>query len=190
MGGCEPALPGYSYDPDRARSELREAGYGPGLEPIARLPELTLYFNSRPPGPVVAQAVQADFQRIGLRVRLRALDLAALLEATNQQEPDLFRLAWVADFPDADSFLRIFHSSMPGAAGNRARLFGLNAVGLKRHHFPETTISALKQAYRVIFRSHMTLTKAIEKVQAEVSDLPEIRHLLDFLKNSKRGICR
>ncbi len=76
------------------------------------------------------------------------------------------------------------------ASGNRAQLFGLNAVGLRRHHFPETTISALKQAYRIIFRSHITLTKAIEKVPAEVPDLPEIRHLLDFLKSSKRGVCR
>lgn len=76
------------------------------------------------------------------------------------------------------------------ASGNRAQMFGLNTVGLKRHHFPETTMSALKQAYRIIFRSHITLTKAIEKVQAEVPDLPEIRHLLDFLKSSKRGICR
>ena len=76
------------------------------------------------------------------------------------------------------------------ASGNRAQLFGLNAVGLRRHHFPETTISALKHAYRIIFRSHMTLTKAIEKVQAEVPDLPEIRHLLDFLGSSKRGVTR
>jgi UDP-N-acetylglucosamine acyltransferase len=76
------------------------------------------------------------------------------------------------------------------ASGNRAHLFGLNNVGLKRHHFPETTISALKQAYRIIFRSHIPLSKALDKVQAEVPDLPEVRHLLDFLKSSKRGICR
>jgi UDP-N-acetylglucosamine acyltransferase len=76
------------------------------------------------------------------------------------------------------------------ASGNRAHLFGLNAIGLKRHHFPGTTISALKQAYRIIFRSQITLTKAMERVQAEVPELPEIRHLLDFLKSSKRGVCR
>ena len=76
------------------------------------------------------------------------------------------------------------------AAGNRARLFGLNTVGLKRHHFPEDTRAALKQAYRILFRSHLILNKAIEKVEGEVPDLPEIRHLLDFLRKSKRGICR
>lgn len=76
------------------------------------------------------------------------------------------------------------------AAGNRARLYGLNLVGLKRHKFPEGTISALKQAYRILFRSHLTLQKAMDRVEKEVPDLPEVRHLLEFLKNSKRGTCR
>ncbi|MBU1205878.1 MAG: acyl-ACP--UDP-N-acetylglucosamine O-acyltransferase [Proteobacteria bacterium] len=76
------------------------------------------------------------------------------------------------------------------AAGNRAKLFGLNSVGLKRHRFPGETLVALKQAYRILFRSHLTLNKAIEKVEAEVPHLPEITHLLNFLKSSKRGVCR
>ena len=152
--GCDPALPGYSYDLERARSELREAGYGPGLEPIARLPEMTLYFNSRPPGAEVAQAVQADFQRIGLRVQLRALDLAALLEATNQQEPDLFRLVWAADFPDAESFLRIFHSSLAGSAGNRVRYSNAQVDDLldrsRRELQPEKRFALLREAEKII----------------------------------------
>lgn len=76
------------------------------------------------------------------------------------------------------------------AAGNRAKLFGLNTVGLRRHKFPEATMAALKQAHRILFRSHLTLKQAVEKVKAEVPLLPEIRHLLDFVKSSKRGLCR
>lgn len=76
------------------------------------------------------------------------------------------------------------------AAGNRARMFGLNSVGLKRHHFSEATLNALKQAYRILFRSHLTLQKALERMEAEVPPLPEVRHLLSFLKDSKRGVCR
>jgi len=76
------------------------------------------------------------------------------------------------------------------AAGNRAKLYGINLVGLKRHNFSEATISALKLAYRILFRSHLILNKAMGKVEKEVPDLPEVRHLLDFLKNSKRGVCR
>jgi UDP-N-acetylglucosamine acyltransferase len=76
------------------------------------------------------------------------------------------------------------------ASGNRAKLFGLNLVGLKRHRFPESTISVLKQAYRILFRSHLPLRKALERAKAELPDLPEVRHLLEFLHGSKRGICR
>ena len=76
------------------------------------------------------------------------------------------------------------------AAGNRAKLFGLNTVGLKRHRFPEATVAALKQAYRILFRSHLTLSKAVEKAENEIPQLPEIKHLLDFLRTSKRGVCR
>lgn len=76
------------------------------------------------------------------------------------------------------------------ASGNRAKLFGLNTVGLKRHSFSEPTLAALKQAYRLLFRSHLAFSRAAEKVQAEVPDLPEVRHLLNFLKSSERGFCR
>lgn len=76
------------------------------------------------------------------------------------------------------------------ASGNRAKLYGLNLVGLKRHRFAETTIGHLKHAYRILFRSHLPLRKAMEKVKQESPDIPEIRHLLEFLQNSKRGICR
>ncbi len=76
------------------------------------------------------------------------------------------------------------------AAGNRARLFGLNNIGLKRHNFSESTMAALKQAYRILFRSHLTLHKALDRVEKEVPELPEIRHLIDFLKETKRGVCR
>lgn len=77
------------------------------------------------------------------------------------------------------------------AAGSRAKLYGLNAVGLKRHHFSEPTVKALKKAYRIIFRSSLTLEKAMKKVGGdEISQMPEVQHLLQFIQRSKRGISR
>lgn len=76
------------------------------------------------------------------------------------------------------------------ASGNLVRLYGLNMIGLKRRHFPEETIAALKEAYRIIFRSSLLLKTAIEKVRSEVADIPEVRNLLTFIENSQRGICR
>ncbi len=77
------------------------------------------------------------------------------------------------------------------AAGDRAKLFGLNTVGLKRAQFPEQTVRALKKAYRIFFRSGLTLGNAIKHVGEDgISGIPEVRHLLDFIRHTKRGITR
>ena len=77
------------------------------------------------------------------------------------------------------------------AAGDRARLFGLNSVGLDRHRFPEETQRALKKAYRTIFRSSQTLEKAIKQVgDDEIFLISEVQHLLEFIQHTKRGITR
>jgi UDP-N-acetylglucosamine acyltransferase len=77
------------------------------------------------------------------------------------------------------------------AAGNRAKLFGLNTVGLKRHHFSEEILKALKKAYRILFRSGLTLEKATKMLEEDkISQTKEIQHLLDFIQHSKRGISR
>jgi UDP-N-acetylglucosamine acyltransferase len=77
------------------------------------------------------------------------------------------------------------------ASGSRAKLFGLNTVGLKRHRFSEETLKALKKAYRIIFRSGLTLEKAMKRVEEdEISQMEEVQHLLHFIQHSKRGISR
>ena len=76
------------------------------------------------------------------------------------------------------------------ASGNHAKLFGLNIVGLKRRNFSEETIKALKNAYRIIFRSNLLLETALKKAQDEVEDVPEVRHFIKFIQESKRGTCR
>jgi UDP-N-acetylglucosamine acyltransferase len=76
------------------------------------------------------------------------------------------------------------------ASGNFAKLYGLNIIGLKRRGFSEETIGALKQAYRIIFRSAMRLAPALARVEQEVPDLPEVRQFLAFIRRSERGICR
>jgi len=77
------------------------------------------------------------------------------------------------------------------ASGSRAKLFGLNIVGLKRHRFSEETLRGLKKVYRIIFRSGLTLEKAIKRIEEdEISQTPEVQHLLSFIGHSKRGISR
>jgi UDP-N-acetylglucosamine acyltransferase len=76
------------------------------------------------------------------------------------------------------------------AAGDRATLHGLNQVGLKRHGFTPATLALLKKTYRLIFRIGLTLNEAIERVAAEVEPIEEVKHFIDFIKSSERGVTR
>jgi len=76
------------------------------------------------------------------------------------------------------------------ASGARAKLYGLNTVGLKRRGFSEEKINALKKAYKILFRDKLSLKEAIEKINQELPDIPEIRHFIEFIEANKRGICR
>ncbi|NOZ69108.1 MAG: acyl-ACP--UDP-N-acetylglucosamine O-acyltransferase [Deferribacteres bacterium] len=76
------------------------------------------------------------------------------------------------------------------AAGDRAKLYGLNTVGLKRQNFKDSTIKDLKKAYKILFRSKLTLKEAINKLKNEVEQSDEIKYLIRFIEENKRGICR
>jgi UDP-N-acetylglucosamine acyltransferase len=76
------------------------------------------------------------------------------------------------------------------ASGSRAKLYGLNAIGLKRYGFDETVIKELKRAYKILFRSKLTLKEAIDLVNLEIKRSKEIKHLIKFLRQNRRGICR
>jgi UDP-N-acetylglucosamine acyltransferase len=63
-----------------------------------------------------------------------------------------------------------------------------NRVGLKRAGFDSQTIAAIKEAYRIIYRSGLNLTNALREIEEKLHNL-EIEHLLEFIRSSKRGIC-
>ncbi len=81
-------------------------------------------------------------------------------------------------------------TAVSGRGKDERGLHGLNLIGLKRNLFPEATIAALKDAYRILFRSGAPMLDAIAKVEAEVAPLPEVLNLLDFIRSSKRGVLR
>jgi UDP-N-acetylglucosamine acyltransferase len=76
------------------------------------------------------------------------------------------------------------------AAGDRATLHGLNKVGLKRHGFSSNTLSQLKKAYRIIFRIGLTVNESVDRVLAEVENIPEVLTLANFIRSTERGITR
>jgi UDP-N-acetylglucosamine acyltransferase len=74
-------------------------------------------------------------------------------------------------------------------AGYNVEAKGLNLVGLKRAGFTPADIQALKAAYRILYRSRLKLEAALERIEAELRG-DSVRHLVAFIRSSKRGICR
>ncbi|MGH9559482.1 MAG: acyl-ACP--UDP-N-acetylglucosamine O-acyltransferase [Bryobacteraceae bacterium] len=66
---------------------------------------------------------------------------------------------------------------------------GLNFVGLRRAGFSAAEIAGLKTAYKILYRSGLKLEDALSRIEAEIPG-PHARHLVEFIRSSKRGICR
>ncbi len=81
-------------------------------------------------------------------------------------------------------------TAAPGRQRKGEGLFGLNKIGLRRSGMSEEAVSALKKAYTIIFRSKDTLKDALAKVEGEVPQLPEVRHMVEFIRSSTRGVLR
>ena len=77
-----------------------------------------------------------------------------------------------------------------GRAVKGTGLFGLNTIALKRNGFSEETISGLKKAYRLLFRSGLPMSEALARVEAGLPQSPEVRHLVEFIRASERGVQR
>jgi UDP-N-acetylglucosamine acyltransferase len=73
-------------------------------------------------------------------------------------------------------------------AGERAWLHGLNLIGLKRQGFSPDQISALKKAYKLLWRSGLRRQEALDQARDELGDRPEVSDLLNFLDQSERGV--
>jgi UDP-N-acetylglucosamine acyltransferase len=76
------------------------------------------------------------------------------------------------------------------AVGQRASLHGLNLTGLKRHGFSAAATSELKAAYKLLFRSNLTIDEAVRQIETGAPGCPEVRMLVDFIQQSERGITR
>ena len=72
--------------------------------------------------------------------------------------------------------------------GNPASVRGTNAIGLKRRGFRPKVRNAIKEAYKILFRSRLNMKSAIEKISEIEGDYPELKVLLDFIGSTKRGL--
>ncbi len=75
-------------------------------------------------------------------------------------------------------------------AGDRARLVGVNHVGMRRRNFSQEATRAVKHAFHIVFHSKLRLETALERVRDELGASPEVSRLVCFLESSERGFCR
>lgn len=135
----------YTYDPEKAKKLLAEAGVGDGLN-------LTLYQNSDKEVLAVTTVLQHFLKKVGIDVEIVQRDWSAFKQAINKGEADLFYLSWWADYPDSENFLYpVFHSDNFGSLGNRAL-------------FSDPTIDAMLEDLHVIgdrdlYREHVVNTE-------------------------------
>ncbi|MDB5201259.1 MAG: transporter substrate-binding protein [Ferruginibacter sp.] len=101
------AVPGYSYDPVKARQLLKEAGFpdGKGL-PLMKLLTIPNYAN-------LATYIANELKQAGIPVQVEAVQKSLLLEQTSKSQALFFRGSWIADYPDAENYLSVFYSKNP-----------------------------------------------------------------------------
>jgi UDP-N-acetylglucosamine acyltransferase len=76
------------------------------------------------------------------------------------------------------------------AGGSPPRLAGINSIGLERRGFKAEAVAALEKAYRVLFRSGLTVEQAVARLRAEGNGTPEVEVLARFAETSARGLTR
>jgi UDP-N-acetylglucosamine acyltransferase len=76
------------------------------------------------------------------------------------------------------------------ATDRESKVFGENAIGLKRRDFSPEAIGGLHQAFRLLTRSGLNTTQAVERIAAEVAPSREVEELLEFIRTSERGFIK
>ena len=74
--------------------------------------------------------------------------------------------------------------------GHPGKTRGVNKVGLERNGVPAEEVRTLTEAYKIVFKSELTLSKALDKVSSELPQSPVLTHFVDFCRKSERGLAR
>ena len=98
----------------------------------------------------------------------------------------------VGDYAFIGGFSVITQDALPyiKSVGNRAKIYGVNAIGLERQGFTPQELNDLRQAYRILFLKKMKLVEALEKLKAEFESAARVQYLVKFIEESERGIVR
>ncbi len=74
--------------------------------------------------------------------------------------------------------------------GNHAKCYGLNKVGMRRRGYAKETIDALHHAFYLLLSAKLNTSQAIERMRADLRDIPEVAELITFIESSQRGVVK
>jgi UDP-N-acetylglucosamine acyltransferase len=74
--------------------------------------------------------------------------------------------------------------------GNHAKCYGLNITGMKRRRYPRATIDALHHAFHLLLSAKLNTSQAVDRIQSEINDSPEVSYVIRFIEESERGVTK
>ncbi|QBG47255.1 hypothetical protein EGM51_07555 [Verrucomicrobia bacterium S94] len=112
----------YRFNLEKARKLLAEAGYPDGIDQkTGRRLEISIEMGSADSNTRQSTALLADmFEKIGVVLKANYNTWPAFIEKMNRRQAQTFRLAWVADYPDAENFLQLFYSKNASPGPNHS----------------------------------------------------------------------
>ncbi|MCG8639232.1 MAG: ABC transporter substrate-binding protein, partial [Desulfobacterales bacterium] len=148
MFGYNPDLKGYEYDPVKAKELLKEAGYPNGIE-------MTLQYNTHNLHGRVAEAMQAIYAEVGIKINLMNTEWGTHLDTTARGDVPFFRMGWVCDYNDPDNFLYVLlHSENKAEKGNYSRyhnpIVDMLTLRARRETNPDVRKELYQQAEQII----------------------------------------
>ena len=108
-------------DYERAREELRKAGYTVGPDgKVTDMPVITFYTSTGQESVRIVELLQRNLAEVGIRINPVYADFAALMDATNNKKAPMFSFAWGSDYPDAENNLQLYYGPYESPGSNHS----------------------------------------------------------------------
>ena len=132
------AVPGYTFDPAKARQLLADAGYPNGAD----LPTLTLHSTDK--YAAISEFIQKSFENIGVKLEIQNLQGGALRGQVYGVKLNFWRASWIADYPDGENYLSLFFSENHAPDGPNTTHFSSDEFDQLYRQALETTEDSVR----------------------------------------------
>jgi oligopeptide transport system substrate-binding protein len=168
----EQATPGYKYDVAKAKQLLAEAGYPGGKG----LPAIKLLTN--PTYKDIAEYVQKQLAEIGIAIDVEIMQPSLLRDQMLKGKATFFRGSWIADYPDAESFLSVFYGNVPAPP---------NYTRFRNAEFDSLYTLSLKETDQT---KRFALYQALDRIVIEEAPIVPLYYdeVLRFVRNGVTGL--